>query len=127
MSAGESRRREEGRQRGLGRGLSALIGEEAPVAPAGENGPRSQRTLPVGWLKPNPFQPRKAFAPEDLQDLANPIRQKGVLQPRLVRPRGADALAIVAVDRRWRTAQLPQLHHIPLDSREPMHRDTPEP
>src|SRR5437763_8778700 len=126
MSAGESRRREEGRQRGLGRGLSALIGEEAPVAPAGENGPRSQRTLPVGWLKPNPFQPRRAFAPEDLQDLANSIRQKGVLQPILVRPRGGDTFEIVAGERRWRAAQLAQLHDVPVVVREVTDSETLE-
>src|SRR5207247_1136756 len=89
MTAGESKRAEEGRHRGLGRGLSALIGEEAPIVPAGERAARAQRTLPVGWLKPNPLQPRKTFAEEELTELANSIREKGVLQPILVRPRGA--------------------------------------
>src|SRR5579871_4111493 len=76
MTAGEARRADEGRHRGLGRGLSALIGEEAPVASAPEGSARGQRTMPLGWLKPNPFQPRKSFAVEELQELANSIREK---------------------------------------------------
>jgi ParB family transcriptional regulator, chromosome partitioning protein len=102
----------------LGRGLSALIGEEAPVAVAPESGTRPQRTLPLGWLKPNPFQPRKTFAADELQDLANSIRQKGVLQPILVRPRGAESFEIVAGERRWRAAQLAKLHDVPVVVRE---------
>jgi ParB family transcriptional regulator, chromosome partitioning protein len=113
---GETRRADEGRHRGLGRGLSALIGEEAPAAP--DAGARAQRALPVGWLKPNPFQPRKSFAPEELQELANSIREKGVLQPILVRPRGADSFEIVAGERRWRAAQLAKLHDVPVVVRE---------
>ena len=117
MTAGATRRADEGRHRGLGRGLSALIGEEAPVASPAE-GTRGQRTLPVGWLKPNPFQPRKTFAPEELQELANSIREKGVLQPILVRPRGAESFEIVAGERRWRAAQLAKLHDVPVVVRE---------
>lgn len=114
MSAGETRRAEEGRHRGLGRGLAALIGEEAPVTTAPESAARGQRTLPLAWLKPNPFQPRKTFAPEELQDLANSIREKGVLQPILVRPRGPESFEIVAGERRWRAAQLAKLHDVPV-------------
>ena len=117
MTAGETRRADEGRHRGLGRGLSALIGEEASVTPTAE-GVRGQRTLPVGWLKPNPFQPRKTFASEELQELANSIREKGVLQPILVRPRGAESFEIVAGERRWRAAQLAKLHDVPVIVRE---------
>jgi ParB family chromosome partitioning protein len=118
MTAGETRRGEEGRPRGLGRGLSALIGEESPIAPPAEGGARAQRTLPVGWLTPNPLQPRKAFAPEELQELAHSIREKGVLQPILVRPRGAESFEIVAGERRWRAAQLAKLHDVPVVVRE---------
>ena len=118
MTAGESKRAEEGRHRGLGRGLSALIGEEAPIVPAGERAARAQRTLPVGWLKPNPLQPRKTFAEEELTELANSIREKGVLQPILVRPRGAESFEIVAGERRWRAAQLAKLHDVPVVVRE---------
>ena len=121
MSVGESRKAEEGRHRGLGRGLSALIGDEAEIAPArGEAGVRPQRTLPVAWLHPNPFQPRKSFPAEELEDLARSIREKGVLQPILVRPteKGADVFEIVAGERRWRAAQLAQLHDVPVVVRE---------
>jgi len=118
MTAGETRRAEEGRHRGLGRGLSALIGEEATIAAAAEGGARGQRTLPLAWLKPNPFQPRKTFAPEELQELANSIREKGVLQPILVRPHGAESFEIVAGERRWRAAQLAKLHDVPVVIRE---------
>jgi ParB family transcriptional regulator, chromosome partitioning protein len=121
MSAGEARKAEEGRHRGLGRGLSALIGEETEIAPArNEGGARPQRTLPVAWLHPNPLQPRKTFGAEELQDLANSIREKGVLQPILVRPtaKGAEVFEIVAGERRWRAAQIAKLHDVPVVVRE---------
>lgn len=110
---------EEMRQRGLGRGLSALIGDDAPIAPRGEAS-KGARTIPVAFLKPNRFQPRKTFAPEELADLANSIREKGVLQPILVRPvAGAvNAFEIVAGERRWRAAQLAKLHDVPAVVRE---------
>jgi ParB family chromosome partitioning protein len=78
---------------GLGRGLSALIGEEA-VPTRGEA--RATHKLPVAFLKPNRFQPRKTFAAEDLHDLTESVREKGILQPILVRPLGADSYEIVA-------------------------------
>ncbi|HSC20034.1 MAG TPA: ParB/RepB/Spo0J family partition protein [Rhizomicrobium sp.] len=110
---------EEARHRGLGRGLSALIGDEAPIAPRGE-GAKAQRTLPVAFLRPNRFQPRKTFAPEELNDLANSIREKGVLQPILVRPVAGEpnAFEIVAGERRWRAAQAAKLHDVPVVVRE---------
>ena len=118
MNADQPRKTEEGRHRGLGRGLSALIGDE----PGGAHGeaPRGSRTLPVAFLRPNPFQPRKSFAKEELDDLANSVREKGVLQPILVRPvKGeADAYEIVAGERRWRAAQLAKLHDVPVVVRE---------
>lgn len=114
------RRKEEGHHRGLGRGLSALIGDEVAPAPAAATASsRSHRTLPVAWLHPNRRQPRKTFRAEDLQDLANSIREKGVLQPILVRPaQGHDAFEIVAGERRWRAAQLANLHDVPVIVRE---------
>ena len=121
MTAGESRKAEEGRHRGLGRGLSALIGDEVETAPArGDNGARAQRTLPVGWLHPNPLQPRKTFGKEELEELARSIREKGMLQPILVRPtaRGPQVFEIVAGERRWRAAQLAKLHDVPVVVRE---------
>jgi ParB family transcriptional regulator, chromosome partitioning protein len=103
--------------RGLGRGLSALIGDES--APAREP-VRAQRTVPTAFLRPNRFQPRKTFEPEDLRDLAASIREKGVLQPILVRPVAGDAnvFEIVAGERRWRAAQLAKVHDVPVVVRE---------
>jgi ParB family transcriptional regulator, chromosome partitioning protein len=107
----------EERHRGLGRGLSALIGEEA--APTrGEV--RATHKLPVAFLRPNRLQPRKRFAPEDLNELAESVKEKGVLQPILVRPvKGeANAYEIVAGERRWRAAQMAKLHDVPVVVRE---------
>jgi ParB family transcriptional regulator, chromosome partitioning protein len=100
--------------RGLGRGLSALIGDEA-APPRGEP-PRGARIVPVAFLRPNRFQPRKTFSAEELNDLANSIKEKGVLQPILVRPikDQSDAFEIVAGERRWRAAQMAKLHDVPV-------------
>jgi len=75
---------DEARPRGLGRGLSALIGEEAP-----RGGNRAPRTVPTAFLRPNKFQPRKTFAEGDLADLIASVKDKGILQPLLVRSLGA--------------------------------------
>lgn len=100
--------------RGLGRGLSALIGEEAPRAGKGS------RNVPTAFLRPNRFQPRKRFADEDLNDLIQSVKEKGILQPILVRPVAgqADAYEIVAGERRWRAAQAAKLHDVPVLVRE---------
>ncbi len=103
----------EERPRGLGRGLSALIGDEAALT-RGEVPAKGSRTLPVAFLKPGRFQPRKAFADEALAELAASIREKGVLTPILVRPLGMDSYEIVAGERRWRAAQLAKLHDVPV-------------
>src|SRR5215510_2340633 len=104
--------------RGLGRGLSALLGEAAPEPPppvAETDGGAKSRTLPVAFLKPNRFQPRKAFDAEELKELADSIKEKGVLQPILVRPTdNKESFEIVAGERRWRAAQLAKLHEIPV-------------
>src|SRR5215469_677151 len=103
----------EERPRGLGRGLSALIGDEA-VPVRGEVLPKGSRTLPVAFLKPGRFQPRKNFADDTLAELAASIREKGVLTPILVRPLSTDVYEIVAGERRWRAAQMAQLHDVPV-------------
>jgi ParB family chromosome partitioning protein len=119
MSAEATNVAEDLRPRGLGRGLSALIGEEA-VPTRGEARDRAPRTMPTAFLKPNRFQPRKRFGEEDLNDLAQSVKGKGILQPILVRPIAGDpnAFEIVAGERRWRAAQLAKLHDVPVVVRE---------
>jgi ParB family chromosome partitioning protein len=110
----------EGR-RGLGRGLSALLGEvdSAPAQAPGEN-TGSSRDAPIEILKRNPDQPRRTFREDDLEDLSNSIRAKGVLQPILVRPSPdtAGEYQIVAGERRWRAAQRAGLRSVPIMIRE---------
>jgi len=97
----------------LGRGLSALLGE-APNAPsvAGE----ALRTLPIETLEPGPFQPRGPIDAAPLRELADSIREHGVLQPILVREKpGTPGLyQIIGGERRWRAAQLVPLHDVPV-------------
>lgn len=113
--------------RGLGRGLSALLGESQNVTRPGQP-PRGGRTLPVAFLRPNPFQPRKRFAEQDLSDLVESVKEKGVLQPILVRPVAGeiDAYEIVAGERRWRAAQKAKLHDVPVVIREMTDRESLE-
>jgi ParB family chromosome partitioning protein len=109
---------EDSRARGLGRGLSALLGDE-PAAHAGPQEVAKPRTLPIAFLKPNRFQPRRLFREEDLKDLAASIKEKGILQPIVVRPgTGPEDYEIVAGERRWRAAQLAKLHEVPVSVRD---------
>jgi ParB family chromosome partitioning protein len=102
--------------RGLGRGLSALLGEGEPEpAPVDVDGAAKAHHLPVAFLKPNRFQPRRFFDAGELKELAESIKEKGVLQPILVRPtENKDVFEIVAGERRWRAAQLAKLHEVPV-------------
>ena len=109
------------RARGLGRGLSALLGEprahagKPAEAELGRGGPK----LPVAYLTPSPLQPRTHFPEEQLGELADSIRARGMLQPILVRPgRDKDSFEIVAGERRWRAAQKAGLHEVPVVVRE---------
>src|SRR3954463_10226863 len=90
----------------LGRGLAALIGDAGEEGSAIERA-RGQRRVPVMFLRANPKNPRLRFAEEDLDDLSASIREKGVIQPILVRgiPGSFDAYEIIAGERRWRAAQ----------------------
>ncbi|NJC04861.1 ParB family chromosome partitioning protein [Sphingomonas kaistensis] len=98
--------------RGLGRGLSALLGDVAVAAPAGSA--EGVREIDIASIKPNPRQPRRVFAEAPLAELAESIAARGVLQPILVRPAAqAGQFEIVAGERRWRAAQRAQLHKIP--------------
>ncbi|HZW16412.1 MAG TPA: ParB/RepB/Spo0J family partition protein [Brevundimonas sp.] len=110
------------RQRGLGRGLSALLGEQAgeAVPVDGSSAPAGVRMAPIEALKPNPDQPRKTFGQAELAELAESIRDKGVLQPILVRPHPKEegVWQIIAGERRWRAAQLARLTQAPILVRE---------
>lgn len=108
-------------RRGLGRGLSALmadinVGSNPAVTGEARATPRrSDSLVPIEKLIPNPQQPRRDFSAQALEDLAASIRQRGVLQPLIVRPvPGSDSFEIVAGERRWRAAQLTQLHELPV-------------
>jgi ParB family transcriptional regulator, chromosome partitioning protein len=109
-------------RRGLGRGLSALMADvgadimqgESSAAPATAR--PADRFVPIEDIQPNPDQPRKAFDPERLRELADSIREKGVIQPLIVRqmPGVEGRFEIVAGERRWRAAQLARLHQVPV-------------
>ena len=106
--------------KGLGMGLQALLGEAARPsgtpsdAAAGRGG---LREVDIARIRPNPNQPRVQFDEEALDELADSIRERGVLQPILLRPEGEDYL-IIAGERRWRAAQRARLHSIPAIVRE---------
>jgi ParB family chromosome partitioning protein len=110
----------------LGRGLGALLGgspaltQPAPapaVAPAApDNRDRVQR-VPLNRIRPSALQPRKEFAPEALQELADSIREQGIVQPLVVRERGG-YFELIAGERRWRAAQLLNLPEVPIITRE---------
>ncbi|QDC07994.1 ParB/RepB/Spo0J family partition protein [Oceanicola sp. D3] len=108
------------KKRGLGRGLSALMADVAPkedqtAAPTG-----TERRLPIEQVEPNPDQPRRDFEMEPLQELANSIQERGIIQPLIVRkdPVKSDIYQIVAGERRWRAAQMAKLHEVPVIIRE---------
>ena len=109
---------EENRPRlGLGRGLAALIGENALEKPVvNESLPGTQRKAPIEFLRPNPRNPRRSFDEQQLQDLTASIKEKGVIQPILVRtvPGAANVFEIVAGERRWRAAQRAGVHEVPI-------------
>jgi ParB family transcriptional regulator, chromosome partitioning protein len=106
---------DDGRSR-LGRGLAALMGDVGAETATTTERARNQRKVPIEYLKPNPRNPRRNFSDAELDDLAASIRQRGIIQPVVVRPvRGAkDAYEIIAGERRWRAAQRAGLHDIPI-------------
>src|SRR5262249_53948249 len=125
--AGEAPMSEEGRRRNLGRGLSALFGEESEDY-ATLDRLRQAKTVPIDFVRAGRFQPRRNFDDAALDGLAESIREKGVLQPILVRrhPEEASAYEIIAGERRWRAAQRAQLHEIPVVIRELDNREALE-
>ncbi len=115
---------EEPRRRGLGRGLSALLGEP-PAAVVADRAAESEtmagsplkglRSLPIEKLRPGRFQPRRVFDQGAIDDLVESVKEKGILQPILVRPwpDAPDTFEIIAGERRWRAAQAAALHEVP--------------
>lgn len=101
-------------RRGLGRGLSALMAD-IQVAQPTAGAPRADQLVAIERLFPNPDQPRRDFSPDALADLAASIRQKGVIQPLIVRVHPSkDGFEIVAGERRWRASQIAGLHEVPV-------------
>ncbi len=110
MMADESRSR-------LGRGLAALIGDAGgQPATAERERSRNQRRVPIEFLKPNPKNPRQNFSADELEELTASIRERGVIQPVVVRAvkSANDSFEIIAGERRWRAAQRAGLHDIPI-------------
>lgn len=109
---------EKTRKRGLGRGLTSLLDDQSRTA---EEAPKSgAEFVSIDLVRPNPDQPRKVFSATDMDDLAASIREKGVIQPILVRtdPDRPNGYQIIAGERRWRAAQTAGLHELPILIRE---------
>ena len=109
------------KSRGLGRGLSALMADVSQDTPTTTSqSQRSDQKVPVDRIIPNPDQPRRVFEADALNELAESLRVKGVIQPLIVRvaPSDTDKFEIVAGERRWRAAQIAQLHEVPVVVRE---------
>lgn len=99
--------------RRLGRGLAALIGDVGEESAPAETGRRPRRA-PIESLTPNPRNPRRAFTDAELDELAASIRERGIIQPIVVRQIGDAAFEIIAGERRWRAAQRAGLHDVPI-------------
>ena len=102
-------------KRGLGRGLSSLLGDDAGAAPARAD-VHGAKNVPVEFLHPGKYQPRQYIDDDAIKDLAHSIEEKGILLPLLVRhhPDEPDAYEIIAGERRWRAAQLAKVHEVPV-------------
>lgn len=105
------------RKRGLGRGLGALIPSGGPSVERERPAPEAERSAPIRSIVPNPFQPREVFDEAALDELAASIREKGLLQPLLVRP-AANGYQLIAGERRFRAAQRAGLDRVPIAVRE---------
>ena len=103
-----------GKKKGLGRGLSALFGDEKPKTKPQEI--KQSNTVAISDLSRNPYQPRQNFDEEKLEELANSIKKNGIIQPIAVRPNKSEKgkYEIVAGERRWIAAQRAGLHEIPV-------------
>lgn len=110
---------EDGGRSRLGRGLAALIGDMGEDGGAGNERarvPGGARKVPLAFLRANPRNPRRSFAEADLEDLAASIRERGIIQPIVVRQVAGerDAYEIVAGERRWRASQRAGIHEVPI-------------
>ncbi len=116
---------EDGKRRTLGRGLSALFGEDADAPPETR---KATREIPIEQIRPGRYQPRRHFDPDAIATLAASIREKGILQPLLVRPLPhlINTYELIAGERRWRAAQQAQLHEVPVLIRDLSDRETLE-
>ena len=114
QGSGETAMAEEATRSRLGRGLAALIGDVR--AETSRERPRGQRRLPTAALRPNARNPRRVFANSELDELAASLRERGIIQPIVVRPsrEAADDYEIIAGERRWRAAQRAGLHEVPV-------------
>ena len=97
--------------KGLGKGLSALMGD---VPPENIQTKSSSEKIPIHFVYANPSQPRKNFNQELLNELSESIKEQGIIQPILVRKKSEDKFEIVAGERRWRAAQLAKIHEVPV-------------
>ena len=97
------------RTQGLGSGLSSLLGAEV------EKSPDNYKMIPVEFIKPGPWQPRKIFDKDELESLSNSIKNQGIIQPVILKPNDAkkNQYFIIAGERRWRACQLSKIHEIP--------------
>ena len=98
----------------LGRGLASLMGEVVQDAPAADNAPRRPRKAPVEKLHPNPRNPRRDFTEAQLVELADSIKERGIIQPIVVRQLPTNEFEIIAGERRWRAAQRAGVHEVPI-------------
>jgi len=97
----------------LGRGLAALIGDVGDETPAADSG-RKARRAPIENLQPNPRNPRRLFSDDELDELASSVRERGIIQPIVVRALTGGNFEIIAGERRWRAAQRAGLHDVPI-------------
>ncbi len=102
------------KKRGLGRGLDALLGDVSPAVAAAPKKRQDVQTLPIEFLQRGKYQPRKDMDPEKLRELADSIMAQGIIQPIIVRNLEGDRYEIIAGERRWRAAQLAELHEVPV-------------
>ena len=118
---------DDARRKGLGRGLSALLGDEEQET-TGQDIGRPTKAVPIEFIVANPTQPRKRFDEAAIDGLVESVREKGVLQPILVRPHPTETnvYQIVAGERRWRAAQRAKIHEVPVLIKDLSDRDTLE-